>query len=177
MLDQILQPQAYKVVSDPAATWALIGSLTTTAIGGTIFVGRFLFKNARARKAIGVTLGLEESGNTDLTKVLIEFVHHQEADRQADRQERTRQWERIEEILGAINSQAKEINSLANGMNSIASHFQQLYAQNAATMSRIENSQVNLAIWIYQNLGGVRGQVPQMPFQSQPTPPAQAHQG
>ncbi len=166
------------LIPDPAVVWTMIGSMGAAAAWGITFVVKFLLKNARARKAIGVSLGLDESGHPDLTKVLIQFVHHQEADRQADRQERARQWERIEDVLQAINNQAKEINVLAGGMNSIASHFQQLYQQNAATMHRIENSQVNMAIWVYQNLSGFRtGTPPPMPMQSHQSPPAQAHKG
>lgn len=184
MLDAVLQPTPYKLMTDPTATWALIGAMGSTAVGGILYVGRFFLRSARARKAIGVSLGLDEHGNTDLTKVLIEFVRNMEQDRQTDRNQETRQWERIEDIFTAINSQATEIKDLANGMNNIASHFQQLYQQNAATLSRVENSQVNLAIWIYQNMGrpgaAVHNQqspVPMptpTPMPTQPPPQAQA---
>ena len=181
MLDAALEPTQYKLITNPAATWALMGSMGSVAVGGIIFVGRFLLKSARARKAIGVSLGLDENGNTDLTKVLIDFVKNMQEDRQADRQQEIRKWERIEEIFCAINDQAKETRDLANGMNGIANHFQQLYLQQVATLSRVESSQVNLAIWIYQNMNRASGahQQPQpyspVPMPTPPPPPAQAH--
>jgi len=148
--------------------WSMVGTISVAALGGLIYLVKVLWRNDRARKALGVGLGLDSKPDesiSELNKVLIQFVQMQETRSQADHQERTRQWERIEQMVSAIGVQSKETHDLAIGMNSISMHFQQLYSQNEATLQRIEHSQVNLAIWIYQNLGGARSSSPQMPIQ------------
>lgn len=154
---------------DKLVSYGMTGSAYAVGLGIIVFVARILWKNERARRALGVGLGLDEKPDaslSELNKVLIHFVQAQDARSTDDRKERARQWERIEQMVGVIREQAKETHDLATSMNAIGQHFQQLYSQNENTLQRIEHSQVNLAIWIYQNLGGNR--IPSQPNQQMP---------
>lgn len=176
----MIQPVQYQINADPSAIWGLVGSMITAAGVGGYHVIRVIVRNRKVRSLIASGIAsLEDSSDGDkkksvgdgtLSTALLQFLHQQEADRQADRQERGRQWERIEEMLEAIRDLSAQTRELTVGLQSASQHFNQVHAEHARSISRIEESQVNMATWVYQNLSGMR-------FAQQPPPPPQRSAG
>jgi hypothetical protein len=157
------EPIHYELQPDPWALRVLLGTMTSTAVGGAIWLFRRLWRSREARSMLAKVLeDPKEAGDESaLMKTLIQLLRNQDADRQADRQERVRQWERVEDVLNAIRDQAAETRELVTTISNVAGHFQQLHDNQANTLQRIEQSQVGLATWVYQNL---RGGQPLPPF-------------
>ncbi len=89
----------------------ILGSLISGAFGLILFIfeiAKWVARNSAAKRAAGVLFGLDQkqdNGAMDLNAALISFVQGFQKTEQQNREERSQQWKRIEDMVNAIREQ------------------------------------------------------------------------
>jgi hypothetical protein len=147
---------------DQATIGGILGAMVPTALMGIGWGIRLIIKNRKA-VARGVIAGLELNegktenipGESTLTAAILEMLRRMEVDRQADRTERSRQWERIEQL--AISSRdntslAREHTNALQGMISTMQNFalamDHAHRYQTEQIAGVTANQVHLSEWI-----------------------------
>lgn len=128
----------------------VIGALSLTAIVGIWEVGKRILRTRRARRMLAAGLDLNPNSGEDsdvkhdIPPGLLEIIRRMESDRQEEARQRDRQWERIEDVVGVCRD-------LASSLQSFVKQFEMTHHGHAQAMKRIEDSQIAMATWVYQN--------------------------
>lgn len=172
------------LLTDPKVQNVSIGLLIYGAVHGTWWLIRTIGPK-RIRRGVNAVLADADEKNNEsddsMITMMSRLLKHQEnliqavsnersthLDRMGEqakeaRDERTRQWDKIEQLTQISHE-------LASGLSSAVTQFQHMHQELGRTVGRIEASQVNLATWIYQTMGAAARQ-PSWPPQQQPWPP------
>lgn len=148
----------YVIQADPAAVWGLIWAMISAAIWGIWQAAKFLIKHKRARAmvAAGLDLGPAESDNRSQEKVTLEaailqFLRHQQAREEADRHERTRQWERIEQLLRLANEHSTALLAVVTALNNVAHVNEMAHKYQNEHIAEVKGNLAKLSEWIRDN--------------------------
>lgn len=154
--------------------WGLVSTLLIAAGMSIYHVGVKILSTRKGRKLAKIGLGLDSStdemdpvkkdtSNEKLTDALLQFVHRMEQDSQADRQDRTRQWERIENAVKEIRDQAEATREVIRTMQDMGNYFQKASEQHFAHIDRVLDNQINLSTWLRENRFNPPSQAPAGP--------------
>lgn len=149
----------YIIQPDPAAVWGLIWAMISAAVFGIYHVGKFLIKHKRARAmmAAGLDLRPAESDNRSQEKITLEaailqFLRHQQAREEADRHERTRQWERIEQSLRLANEHSQALLGVIQAVNNAAAVNEMSHKHQGEHIAEVKSGLAKLSEWLRDNL-------------------------
>jgi hypothetical protein len=154
----------YLLNPDPAAVHGLLGSMILGAIISAYHLVKIILRNRRARRVMAAGLGavLDDGGgesknngeeNPPLNQTLMEFLRRQEADRQADRQERARQWERIEELVKLAEQHAHAAWAIVTTIQNFAQYMDQTHQHQSKEIAEVKSNQIKLSDWLRENAG------------------------
>ncbi len=141
-----------------SGAWGIIGSLTTIALAGAVWLAKAIFKSKNARRMLAAGLNPEDNkesntetkDNQTVINALLAFLKSMETDRQADRQERGRQWERIEQIVTVCRDQAEETRNVIAQVETMGAQFQQALLQLSKEVSEVKDNQIRLSEYLRQ---------------------------
>lgn len=160
---------------DPAAIGGIVGGLIPAAFLGATWLVRIIIKNRKAVArgaiaALDLKAAIAENGGEEamLTAAILQFLKQQEADRQADRAERTRQWERIEECLALAKEHAQAAWAINQSIHNMATWINGVHEQQNSNIARVEKNQIHLSNFLRERLGGPTA------WPSQARPPTQS---
>jgi hypothetical protein len=146
---------------DPAAIGGLVGGMIPAAFISAGWLIRIVIKN---RKAVtrGIVAGLDikladmenSGGDPKLSDAILHFLRGQEADRQADRAERSRQWERIEEAIGLAREHAQSAWAINQTIQNMATWIDRAHQDQTSQIREVGANQVLLSNYLRERLGG-----------------------
>lgn len=164
---------------DPATVGSIIGSMIPAALIGAGWLIRVIVKNRRAAARM-VVAALDDSPKTGdnphqetpVNAAILQYLHNQEARDIADRQERSRQWERVESLTLQLKDQASALQGLLTAVQNSALFANHAHEHHARQIDGIAQNQILLSNWLRDNYPrpSVQGQGFAYPPFQQPPP-------
>lgn len=145
------------ILINPVAVWGIICGLASSGGYAIWQGGKIILKTARAKRMIAAGLDFkpEERENieeeTALTSAILQFLKHQEAREAADRQERNRQWERIEDVLDINREQIASISRVLVAIEHFAQSMDIVHRHQSDQIGEIKSNVIKLSDWLRDN--------------------------
>lgn len=160
----------YVINFDPKVVWGAIVSMSGAAVVGAWKLGRIIIKNRRARQMVAAALDFKEGekdndfGDPQLSRAIFEILRRIENDRVEDRKERTRQWERIEEMIALTRENTQATYAIVNSINNLGNYMDQTHKYQSKQIEDVDTNIVRLSDYLRDRLGRSWGE-----FQGRPT--------